>query len=90
MTFFLGLPHVHPARTWFDVMNSTRPFSAKVEVSVFEEDFKRHALNKFALCSYSSFKEMLSGVDVADRPDWFQDVIESDAPSSTQISTAKR
>ena len=90
LTFFSGLSHVHPARTWLDVMNSSRPVSAKVEVSTFEQDFKRHGLNMFALCSYPSFKEVLSGVECAERPEWFQDVIESDAPSQMQISTAQR
>ena len=71
-------------------MNSARPTSAKLDVSDFEDDFKRHGLNMFAVCSYSSFKDVLSGVEMSERPEWFQDLIESDAPSLMQITTAQR
>ena len=57
-------------------MNSARPASVKVEVSAFEEIFKRHGLNIFALCSHPSFKEALAGAEVGDHLERFQDVIE--------------
>ena len=76
------------ARTWFDIMNSTRPDSAKVTVSQFQEDMDKHQLNCFAVMTSNNFKEVLSTVDENERPEWFQDIIESDPPSQAQLVRA--
>ena len=69
-------------------MNSTRPQSAKVGVSQFHEDMDKHQLNQFAVMSSANFKEVLLGVDENDRPEWIQDIIESDPPSEAQLLRA--
>ena len=69
-------------------MNSTRPESAKVSVPDFHEDMEKHQLNPFAGMSAANFKEVLQGVYEKDCPEWFQDIIESDAPSEAQLLRA--
>ena len=69
-------------------MNSTRPQSAKVGVPQFHEDMDKLQLNQFAVMSSANFKEVLLGVDENDRPEWIQDIIESDPPSEAQLLRA--
>ena len=66
-------------------MNSTRPQSEQVPEAEFFDGLKRHGINRFALKSYENFVQCLAPVALDERPDWFNDLIESDAPSLKQI-----
>ena len=70
-------------------MNMTRPDSHKVSVDQFEDDLSRLSINRLALTASSTFRDMLVAVPSEDRPDWFNDIIESDAPSRIQIMRAE-
>ena len=80
-----GKEDVHPSRTWLEFMNSTRPEADQVCEDEFGSGLKKHGIDQHALTSYECFVESLKTASIDERPDWFNDLIESDPPSSKQI-----
>ena len=68
-----------------EIMNSTRPESDQVPEDEFFSGLKKQGIDPHALSSYENFVECLTPVPLDERPDWFNDLIESDPPSLKQI-----